>query len=123
MVARRWGWAVAPRGAPVRIASPHDLIAQVLMLVYNNEVVGSSGLRAGGPAKYGLSEETLMAGKYPYVQSPGAIQKMFAQMRRAVPNTINAGTLKKLNIAPNNESYVLNTLRFLGFLGDDEKIT
>jgi len=55
-----------------------------------------------------------LAEKHPY--SPGgagAITTAINQFRNSLPATINADTLKKLGIAPNNESYVINILRFL----------
>lgn len=64
-----------------------------------------------------------MAGKYPYVNSPGPFMKTIEQFRKTLPPSITAATLKKLGIAPNNESYVLNTLRFLGFIDAEGKRT
>lgn len=43
--------------------------------------------------------------------------------RKSFPSTITADTLKKLGIAPNNESYVINTLRFIGVLDSEGKKT
>ena len=61
-----------------------------------------------------------MAEKHPY--SPGgagAITTAIRQFRNALPAKITAETLKKLAIAPNNESYVINILRFLGVIDPD----
>ena len=58
-----------------------------------------------------------MAEKHPY--SPGgagAITTTIRQFRDSLPSKITAETLKKLGIAPNNESYVINILRFLGVI-------
>jgi Family of unknown function (DUF5343) len=46
--------------------------------------------------------------------SPGAVIKAVNQFRKQFPPKIGGDTLKKLSIAPNNESYVINTLRFVG---------
>ncbi|GAB4336363.1 MAG: DUF5343 domain-containing protein [Dehalococcoidia bacterium] len=59
-----------------------------------------------------------MATKYPYVASPGALVKTVAQLRKALPPTINAAYLKRFSLAPNNESYIINTLRFLDLIDD-----
>jgi hypothetical protein len=61
-----------------------------------------------------------LAEKHPY--SPGgagAIAAAVTQFRNALPPKINAETLKKLGIAPNNESYVINILRFLGVIDSE----
>ena len=64
-----------------------------------------------------------MADKHPYVNSPGGLSKAISHFRNTFPSTVNAATLKQLGIAPNNESYVLNVLRFLDFIDDDDKKT
>jgi hypothetical protein len=64
-----------------------------------------------------------MADKHPYVQGPGALASAVTHFRRSFPATVDAKTLKKLGIAPNNESYVLNVLRFLGLIDQEGKRT
>lgn len=64
-----------------------------------------------------------MADKHPYVQGPGALVQVFTQFRKSFPANVDAGTLKKLGFAPNNESYVLNVLRFLGLIDVEGKKT
>lgn len=59
-----------------------------------------------------------MATSYPYT-SGGTLAKTIAQFRQSFPPVVKASTLKKLSIAPNNESYVINVLRFLGFIDDE----
>jgi len=54
-----------------------------------------------------------MADKHPYA-SPGAVTAAVGQFRKSFPAKVTADTLRKLSIAPNNESYVINTLRFIG---------
>ena len=56
---------------------------------------------------------------YPYVNSPGALSKTILQLRRSFPATVDVRTLQKLGIAPKNESYIINTLRFLGMIDAD----
>lgn len=64
-----------------------------------------------------------MADKHPYVQGPGSLASAVKHFRRSLPATVDAKTLKKLGIAPNNESYVLNVLRFLGLIDQEGKST
>ena len=54
-----------------------------------------------------------MADKHPYVQGLGALVQVVTHFRKSFPAKVDASTLKKLGFAPNNESYVLNVLRFL----------
>ncbi len=59
---------------------------------------------------------------YPYAPSAGPILKTLDHFRRKkVPDEITAEVLRKLGLAPKNESYVLNILRFLGIIDDDGK--
>ena len=61
--------------------------------------------------------------KHPYVNTIGGLSKAIEQFRDAFPPTVNASTLQKLGIAPNNETYVLSAFRFLGFIDENEKRT
>lgn len=61
-----------------------------------------------------------MATSFPYASS-GSIAKALVQFKKSFPAIVNANTLKKFAIAPNNESYVISVLRFLGFIDDDGK--
>lgn len=53
---------------------------------------------------------------FPYAQPIGALGTMIDQLRKRFPEKIDSGVLKKLGIAPNNESYIINTLKFLGII-------
>jgi len=64
-----------------------------------------------------------MADKHPYVHGPGALVQVITQFRKSFPAKVDASTLKKLGIAPNNESYVLNVVRFLGLVDQEGKKT
>ena len=56
-----------------------------------------------------------MAEKHPYSPGgPGGIAATINQFRKSFPKTVNAETLKQLGIAPKNESYLINILRFIG---------
>jgi hypothetical protein len=56
-----------------------------------------------------------VADKHPYA-SPGAVTAAVSHFKKSFPANISADTLRKLGIAPKNESYVINTLRFLGVI-------
>lgn len=60
---------------------------------------------------------------HPYVSSSGNLVQAFTQFRKAMPAQIDASTLKRLGIAPSNESVVIGVLRFLNFIDDDGKKT
>lgn len=63
-----------------------------------------------------------MANKYPYVASPGPLAKTIEHLRRRkFPPELTAETLRKLGVAPKNESYVINVLRFLGLIDEEGK--
>lgn len=64
-----------------------------------------------------------MADRHPYVPAPGNLVKVVTQFRKSFPATVNAETLKKLALAPSNETYVINVLRFLGLIDEEGKKT
>jgi hypothetical protein len=64
-----------------------------------------------------------VAEKHPYTSGQSGLVQTVAQLKRSFPATFNADTLKKLSIAPNNESYILNILKFLAVIdGENKKI-
>jgi len=62
-----------------------------------------------------------LAERHPYSSSPGGITAAINQFRNSFPPTVNAETLRSLAIAPKNESYVINVLRFIGAIDKDGK--
>jgi hypothetical protein len=60
-----------------------------------------------------------MADKHPYTPAQGPIIQTVNQFRKSFPQSVTSDTLKKLGIAPKNESRVINVLRFLGFVDQD----
>jgi len=60
-----------------------------------------------------------MNNKHPYVTSPGGLIQAIKSLRNSFPNLLTADTLKKLGFAPKNETYIVNTIRFLGFIDED----
>ena len=64
-----------------------------------------------------------MADKHPYMFGRGGLMAAVNQLGKSFPPQVSADTLKKLGTAPNNETYVLNILRFVGVLDADGKKT
>ena len=62
-------------------------------------------------------------GSHPYISGAGNLVTMVEQLRRAFPSSVNSETVKRLGIAPNNESYVINALQFLGVIDEEGKKT
>lgn len=60
---------------------------------------------------------------HPYISGPGSVTQMIGHLRKNFPTSVTSETVKKFAIAPNNESYVINALQFLGVLDDDGKRT
>ena len=60
-----------------------------------------------------------MAEKHPYVISSGPLIQVINHLRNSFPATVTADTLKKLGFAKKNESYVINTLRFIGVIDEE----
>ena len=60
-----------------------------------------------------------MSGRFPYVASAGPILKTVDRFRHNFPQEVTASILQKLGIAPKNESYVINVLRFLDLISED----
>jgi len=56
---------------------------------------------------------------HPYISGAGNITQMVMQLRKSLPGTISSETVKKLGLAPNNESYVINVLQFIGVIDSD----
>ena len=62
-----------------------------------------------------------MANRYPYISSGGPLTQAVSQLRKSFPSVVDAELLKKLGLAPNNESYLINILRFLGLIDKESK--
>lgn len=60
---------------------------------------------------------------HPYISGPGNIAQAVALLRRNFPATVTSDTIKKFNLASNNESYVINALQFIGAIDSDGKRT
>jgi Family of unknown function (DUF5343) len=60
---------------------------------------------------------------HPYISGAGNITQMISFLRKSFPATVNSDTVKKLGLAPNNESYVINALQFLGIIDEEGKRT
>ena len=64
-----------------------------------------------------------MANSHPYISGAGNIAQMVTQLRKSFPGTVNSETVKKLGLAPKNESYVINALQFVGIIDEENKKT
>ena len=64
-----------------------------------------------------------MAAKHPYVSSNGVLIQVLDHLQKSFPTTFNAETLKKLGFAPSNESYIINVVRFLGLIDENDART
>ncbi|MCT7312406.1 DUF5343 domain-containing protein [Ralstonia sp. CHL-2022] len=62
-----------------------------------------------------------MAEKHPYISGSAGILQIINQLRKSFPASVTSDTLKKLGIAPNNETYALNILKFIGVLDNENK--
>jgi hypothetical protein len=60
---------------------------------------------------------------HPYISGPGNISQMIGFLRKNFPATVTSETVKKLGLASNNESYVINALQFLGLIDEEGKRT
>ena len=60
-----------------------------------------------------------MGQKFPYTPTVAGLIKFLDQLRRSYPANLDAGLLKKLGIAPNNESYTINIAKFLRLFNED----
>ncbi|MBY8965202.1 MULTISPECIES: DUF5343 domain-containing protein [Pseudomonadota] len=56
---------------------------------------------------------------HPYISGPGNIATMVRNLRKSFPKSVTSETVKKYGLAPNNESYLINALQFIGLLDDD----
>jgi hypothetical protein len=59
-----------------------------------------------------------LADKHPYVNTSAALIQVFDHLKKSFPGTFDADTLRKLGLAPHNESYIINTIRFLKLIDD-----
>lgn len=73
--------------------------------------------------KLGHSILGVMMTSHPYISGPGNIAQMIAFLRKSFPSTVTSDTVKRLGVAPNNESYVVNALQFLGIIDEEGKRT
>jgi hypothetical protein len=64
-----------------------------------------------------------VADKHPYISGTGAIAGAINQFKKSFPPKVTGETLKKLGIGPNNESYIINILRFIGALDGESNRT
>lgn len=56
---------------------------------------------------------------HPYIPSAGILVQTISQLRKMFPSKVDSETLKRLSLAPKNESVVINVLRFLDFIDEE----
>lgn len=64
-----------------------------------------------------------MSESHPYISGAGNIAQMVTHLRKSFPQSVTSDTVKKLGLASNNESYVINALNFIGIIDEDGKKT
>lgn len=60
---------------------------------------------------------------HPYISGAGSVAQMILNLRKAFPATVTSDTVKKFGLAPNNESFVINALQFIGLIDEEGKRT
>lgn len=60
---------------------------------------------------------------HPYISGAGNIAQMIGYLRKNFPQVVTSETVKKFSLAPNNESYVINALQFVGVIDEEGKRT
>ena len=60
---------------------------------------------------------------HPYISGAGNITKFIQHLRGTIPPKIDAATVKKIGFASNNESYLINILRFLNVIDEAGAMT
>jgi Family of unknown function (DUF5343) len=60
-----------------------------------------------------------MSTKHAYISGAGPLVQTIEQLRKSFPSAVTSDTLKKLGLAPGNESFVINILKFLGLISED----
>jgi len=78
--------------------------------------------RAARPNALSFSQGAVLA-SHPYISGPGNIAQMIAYLRKNFPATVTSETVKKFGLAPQNESYIINALQFIGIIDQEGKRT
>jgi hypothetical protein len=60
---------------------------------------------------------------HPYISGAGNIAQMIQHLRKSFPQNVTSETVKKLGLAPKNESYVINAIQFIGIIDEEGKKT
>ena len=60
---------------------------------------------------------------HPYISGPNNIGQAVTLLRKNFPATVTSETIKKYGLASNNESYVINAIKFLGLIDEEGKRT
>ena len=60
---------------------------------------------------------------HPYISGTGSLTQMIQHLKKSFPPTVNSETVKKLGLASNNESYLINAIQFIGIIDSEGKKT
>jgi len=60
-----------------------------------------------------------VADKHPYVSGTGVLVQVLGHLKKSFPTTFDADVLRKLGFAPQNESYIINTIRFIKLIDEN----
>ena len=63
-----------------------------------------------------------MEKKHPYISATNSINQIINRLRTQLPREVTSKTVKQLGIAPNNESFVINALQFIGIIDAKGKV-
>jgi len=64
-----------------------------------------------------------MPDKHPYAMTPGAIAPVLSHFKKSLPNKIDSQTIKKLGYAANTEYQIINIIKFLGLIDEQNSPT
>lgn len=60
---------------------------------------------------------------HPYISGGGNITQLVGLLRKNFPVAVTSDTIKKYGLAPKNESYLINSLQFIGAINEEGKKT
>ena len=103
--------------------SSANIFAISAEVLQNAQFKSERGCRSGPGGSLQLELGEKMADKHPYANANGALIQVLDQFQKSFPAVVDADLMKKLGFAPNNESYIINVIRFLKLIDDDGKRT
>lgn len=95
---------------------------QALLLLFTRRELYRS-VTSGEAERPQLLQEGVAVASHPYISGAGNIAQMIAYLRKNFPTVVTSETVKKFGLAPQNESYVINALQFIGIIDQEGKRT